>query len=127
MIIGEYSPRRSRVIYRPGAGLWERGVFGEIFPKVMIFHHFRKYFAEYPERGGSINDILYRNTKMFMQNLKMIHATKRFFILKFVDSTRAIEYIILYFMQHACVPRVSMKYKIYLMAHALRAGLSQMQ
>ena len=27
-----------------------------------------------PPSGGSINDILYRNTKMFMQNLKMIHA-----------------------------------------------------
>ena len=46
-----------------------------------------------------------------------------FVILKFVDPTRAMEYI-LYF---ACVPRVAMKYKIYLMAHALRVGLSEIQ
>ena len=26
------------------------GGFGEIFPVVMVYHHFRKYFAESPER-----------------------------------------------------------------------------
>ena len=43
-----------------------------------------------------------------------------FVILKFVDPTRAMEYIL---WQHACVPRVAMKYKIYLMSQALRVGL----
>ena len=42
-----------------------------------------------------------------------------FLFLKFVDPTRAMEYI-LYFMQHAGHTPVAMKCKIYLMAHAVR-------
>ena len=53
----------------------------------------------------SINDILYRKTKMFMQNIIKVMNATIFVILKFVDPTRAMEYI-LYFMAtrgtHAC-------------------------
>ena len=61
------------------------GGFGEIFPEVMIFPEgfsprekpsgniiTSGNISPNPPSGKSIN--LYRNTKMFMQNLKMIHA-----------------------------------------------------
>ena len=50
----------------------ERGGFGEIFPEVMIKPEgniiTEGNISPNPPSGGSINDILYRKTKMFMQN-----------------------------------------------------------
>ncbi len=46
----------------------ERGVFGEIFPEGNIITSGN--ISPNTPSGGSINDILYRKTKMFMQNLK---------------------------------------------------------
>ena len=63
---------------------------------------------------------------MWLQRVISLAYPAIFVIWKFVDPTRAMEYI-LYFMQHAGHTRVAMKYKIYSMAHAVRVGLSEMQ
>ena len=52
----------------------ERGGFGKVFPEVMIISEgniiTEGNISPNPPNGGSINDILYRKTKMLMQNIK---------------------------------------------------------